>query len=67
MTVHGPVPEHAPPDHPVKIDPTLGVEVNVTGVPWTYVSEQRGPQLMPAGELVTVPVPVPGLVTERVL
>ena len=31
-----------------------------------YVSEQSEPQLMPVGELVTVPEPVPDLVTNKV-
>jgi hypothetical protein len=31
VTVHNPVPEHAP-DHPVNVEPVLGVAVNVTTV-----------------------------------
>ena len=38
--------------------------VRVTVVPWSKLAEHSEPQLIPAGELVTVPVPVPFLVTE---
>ena len=53
-----PVPEQSP-DHPVKRDLVPGVAVSVTVVPFVNVATQVGPQLMPAGELVTVPVPGP--------
>jgi hypothetical protein len=43
------------------------VAVKVTIVPSVYVAEHVDPQLMPAGELVTVPVPVPARLTLRVL
>jgi hypothetical protein len=43
------------------------VAVNVTTVPSAYVAEHVEPQLMPAGELVTVPVPEPVRLTLRVL
>jgi hypothetical protein len=64
VTVHAPVPEQAPPQ-PAKVEPAAGVAVSVTEVPWPYVSAQSAPQLMPAGEEVTVPLPVPDLVTDR--
>ena len=32
-TTHVPVPEHPPPDHPVKVEPVDGVAVKVTEVP----------------------------------
>jgi hypothetical protein len=57
VTVHGPLPEH-PPDQPVKIEPAAGVAVSVTLVPAVNVAEQPVPQLMPAGALVTAPLPV---------
>jgi hypothetical protein len=33
VTVHVPVPEHPPPDQPVKVYPLFGEAVNVTAVP----------------------------------
>ena len=57
MTTHVPVPEQPPPDQPVKDETPPGVAVNVTLVPLLYASEQSPPQLMPAGLLVTVPLP----------
>ncbi|HAR95434.1 MAG TPA: hypothetical protein DCR97_05660 [Deltaproteobacteria bacterium] len=51
------VPEHAP-DHPAKVDPEAGVAVRVTNVPAAKV--------VPLGSVVTVPAPVPDVVTVRV-
>jgi hypothetical protein len=51
------------PLHPPNVEPTAGVAVNVTRVPLLNDAEQVPPQLMPAGLLVTVPFPVPLLVT----
>jgi hypothetical protein len=62
VTVHVPVPLHAPPQPP-KTDPVVGEAVRVTTVPETSVSEQSEPQLMPLGLLVTAPEPVPDLET----
>ena len=64
-TTHEPVPLHAP-DHPAKVDPRAALAVNVTDVVEVYASEQSEPQLIPTGELVTIPAPVPALVTVRV-
>jgi len=52
------VPVQAP-DHPPKLDPALGVAVKVTEVPLLKTALQVAPQLMPAGLLVTVPLPFP--------
>ena len=52
-----------PLDHPAKTDPPAAVAVNVTTVPVLYIAVQSAPQLIPAGEEVTVPLPVPALVT----
>ena len=52
----GDVPEH-PPDHPVKVELASGVAVRSTTVPALKV--------VPAGLLLTVPLPVPDLVTLR--
>jgi hypothetical protein len=56
------VPAHAP-DQPAKIDPALGVAVSMTSVPDANEALQAEPQLMPAGLLVTGPLPVPALPT----
>jgi hypothetical protein len=49
-----PVPLHAPPQ-PWNIQPLTGVAVSVTGVPELKLALHVEPQLMPAGELVTLP------------
>src|SRR5947209_2953042 len=66
MTVQAPVPEQPPPLQPVKVEPAAGVAVSVTAVPLVKLAEQVAPQVMPAGELVTVPLPVPAGATVRV-
>jgi hypothetical protein len=68
VTVQGPVPEHPPSFQPAKNEPTAAVAVSVTGVPLSkgvvWVAHV-GPQLMPGGVLVTVPLPLPALVRVR--
>jgi hypothetical protein len=54
------------PLHPAKVEPPVPVAVSVNAVPGATVSEQSEPHEMPAGTLVTVPVPPPFLVTVRV-
>ena len=66
VTVQVPVPEHPPPVQPLKVEPATGAAVSVTAVPLAKLAEHVAPQLMPAGELVTVPLPVPAGVTVRV-
>ena len=60
------VPVQAP-DHPPKVFIPLGLSLSVTDAPCLNVAEQIAPaaveQLMPAGLLVTVPVPFPANVT----
>ncbi len=56
-----PVPVQPPPLQPVKVEPAAGVAVSVTTVPVGNAVEQVAPQVMPAGALVTVPLPVPAL------
>jgi hypothetical protein len=51
------------PVHPAKIDPESALAVRATMAPLLKAPEQVLPQLMPAGELDTVPVPVPIFVT----
>jgi hypothetical protein len=54
------------PLQPVKLEPPADAAVRVTTVPVVNEAEQAVPQEIPAGELVTVPLPVPDLVTVRV-
>ena len=51
------------PDQPTKAVPAPGVAVRVTVLPEATYSQQVSPQLMPAGLLVTVPVPLPTVFT----
>jgi hypothetical protein len=53
------------PVHPANVDPVPAVAVNVTDVPLAKFVLHVVPQLMPAGELVTVPVPVPAFDTAK--
>jgi hypothetical protein len=62
-TTHVPVPAQRPPDQPENVDPVAADAVNVTTVPWSKDAEHAPPQLMPAGDDVTVPEPDPPLDT----
>src|SRR6185436_12493922 len=64
-SAHVPAPEQAPPQ-PAKKEPAAGVAVRVRTEPGVTDCEHVAPQLMPAGALVTVPVPDPFLATESV-
>ena len=55
--------QSASPLQPANREPVAAVAVRVTTVPAAYDSAQSAPQAMPAGLLVTVPLPVPALVT----
>src|SRR3989449_9345339 len=59
VTVQAPVPEQPPPLQPLKIEPAAGAAVSVTAVPAGKLVEQGAPQVIPAGEPGTVPLPVP--------
>ena len=59
------VPVQAP-DQLVNVEPADGTAVKVTDVPLLKFAEHVLPQLIPAGLLVTVPVPVPASVVVRV-
>src|SRR5271165_111426 len=62
VTEHVLVPVQAP-LHPVKAEPAAEVAVSITGP--LNDAEQVVPQLIPAGVLVTVPVPDPLKITVR--
>src|SRR5258705_10858869 len=55
-----------PPLQPVKVELGSGVAVKVTAGPLANGAEHVAPQVMPVGELVMVPVPVPDLLTVSV-
>jgi hypothetical protein len=61
-----PVPEQPPPDQPAKLEPGAALAVRVTLVPFSNWAEHLEPQSIPAGELVTVPEPLPFFLTFRV-
>lgn len=65
VTLHVPVPEHAP-DQPEKSEPLVAVAVSVTLVPKAYACEHAEPQLIPAGLELTLPEPDPDLFTVSV-
>jgi hypothetical protein len=65
VIVHTPVPVQAPP-HPVKVEPVSGVAVRVTEVPLLNEALQVVLHVIPLGEELTVPDPVPLLVRVRV-
>jgi len=66
VTAQVPVPEQPPPLHPANVEPAAGAAVSVTAVPFANDAEQAAPHEMPAGALVTVPVPAPALLTVSV-
>jgi len=66
VTAQVPVPAQPPPLQPLKVDPAAAAAVRVTTVPFAYEAEHVVPQLMPVGELVTVPLPAPALETVKV-
>jgi hypothetical protein len=60
------VPLHPPPLQPANVEPVVAVAVRVTAVPEAKLALQVVGQLIPAGPLVTVPVPVPAALTVNV-
>src|SRR5437899_1262843 len=66
VTLQVPVPEQPPPLQPAKVEPVAGFAVSVTNVPLSNEAEQVTPQSIPGGLEVTVPLPEPSRVTERV-
>ena len=65
VTVQVPVPLQLP-LQPVKVEPAAEVAVKVTVVPLLNAAAHVVPQEIPAGVLVTVPVPEPDLLTVSV-
>lgn len=67
VTVHvDDLPLHPPPDQYAKYEPEVAAAVRVTDVLYVYVWEHVEPQLIPAGDEVTVPEPAPVFNTVRV-
>src|SRR5437667_10348564 len=66
VTVQAPVPVQPPPLQPVKTEPLAGAGVSITAVPLASLDERLGPQVIPAGVLVTVPIQLPASLTVRV-
>ena len=61
-TLQLPVPLQEP-LHPAKVEPAAAVAASETDAPCVKFAEHVEPQLMPEGLLVTVPLPVPDLLT----
>ena len=53
------------PLQPMKLEPAAAIAVSVTVAPFVKSASQVAPQAIPAGLLVTVPLPVPAFVTVR--
>ena len=62
--MQSPVPEQPAPLQPVKREAPSAIALSLTCAPRVNEAEQVEPQRIPAGWLVTVPAPVPSLVTE---
>ena len=56
--------EQPAPLQPTNVEPVAAVAVRVTIVPLLKLAEQVLPQLIPLGELLTVPLPVPDFATD---
>ena len=65
VTVQSEVPVHGV-DHPVNVDPVAAVALRVTLVPPAKLDEHVLPHKIPEGTELTVPLPVPDLLTVNV-
>lgn len=65
VTVHAPAPLQPPPLQPLNVEPPVGAAVRVTVLALGKSAAQVAPQEIPLGLLVTVPVPVPDLLTVK--
>jgi hypothetical protein len=65
VTAQVALPLHAP-LQPAKVEPEAALAVSVIRVPAATIFVQAVPHAIPAGELVTVPAPVPFFVTDIV-
>ena len=63
MTVHAPVPEQPPPDHPANEEPALAVALSVTLPPTAYGWLQLVPHVIRPSPETTVPDPEPAFST----
>jgi hypothetical protein len=59
VSLQAPTVPESQPLQPTKVEPGAGVAERLTPAPFPNGAAQVGPQLIPAGELVTVPAPVP--------
>lgn len=66
FTTHAPVPEHAPPDHPVNVALGATTTAKDTEVPSAKSASQFSEQEIPAGVLVINPSPEPVKLTLKV-
>jgi hypothetical protein len=66
VTEHPAVPLHPAPAQPAKVEPSEGDAVSATTCPLAKLAEHVGWQEIPAGALLTVPVPLPASVTVSV-
>ena len=66
LTRHAPVPEQPLPLQPANIESPPAVAVSATLVPDRKLALHAGPQSIPEGLLLTVPLPVPILLTVSV-
>jgi hypothetical protein len=58
--------QSASPVHPANVEPADGEAASATPVPEVNAALHVAPQLIPAGVLVTVPVPLPALLIVNV-